>query len=86
MNVEYIYDEKTQQLIDQFQGYLSEYESHLMDKLNNHTCFGNAGLLDTHRAKREAFLSDPVRQDLEKQVQKVFAMAIPEKIVFTKPQ
>jgi hypothetical protein len=83
MEVEYIYDSETKARIDKFKGYLAQYEAMLMDRLNNHTEFGHMGLLDLHRTKREAFLSDPQRLDLEKQLAKVYALAIPEKVMFS---
>ncbi len=83
MDIEYVYDSETQARIDRYKGYLSTYEMMLMDKLNNHTEFGHMALSDIQRGKRNAFLDDAGRRDLEVQLAKVYALAIPERIIFS---
>ena len=83
MNVDYIYDANTKALIDKFKGYLSDYENILMEKINGEANFSYMSDMDIQSSKRHAFLNDENRINLEAQLAKVYALAIPESIVFS---
>ena len=83
MQVEYIYDAETKVLMDKWRGYLADYEKMLMAKINSQARLSHLSSIDVESSKRNAFLNDPDRINLETQLGKVYALAIPVKVIFS---